>query len=1464
MRDRQTMDCDCCEGLGTATPRRIDNPPGQAAIDYRIGRHADYLTAMQARLSSAENPALAALTTREASDLSLAISDALACSLDVLGFYTERFTQEHYLRTATERLSVREMAHLIGYRLKPGVAAATHLAFTLQDTPGAPVDPITIPVGTRVQSVPGQDEQAQTFETVDAASARPAWNALAVQHDARRIPTFGDTELWLAGSATRLEPGHLLLIVGNEHEHDLGSERWDVRVLTEVTPFPARDLTRVRWATGLGHDKPFVLPAAEGVRVYTFRSRATAFGANASDWRALSDEAKAGYIGLLDSAGSTYPDGLTAADHDEWPDFTVLAPVYPERREGDGGGIEVFVPATIAEVAAAAQGAAQGAAASALHKAASAGTGMVMAGGQIAEQATGLAQQSAEALSGVARAAVDEVTQRARTLVSAQGQALQALQMSAEQLIEHSAFEHARQLVADRLFDVPAEVQALIDAGVSYPRQVAEQVLDRLAASLDDDEVLTGLIPDLQPIWDEAIGKVVGRIQGLRNDISSGSFVADWLLPDADSGDSATGALNEASEIIDALIDEAEISGETSADIVRDVVVNIRASIGEQFADTDMADLVDVGGVVDTLNGWTGSLLDVNGQVVDAAMRLQQGLLGAAGTLFARLGIDLAKMAQQTRRHLLDTAEALNPSGSLNLLNDAATELRAHSLDAAVSALRAAGAGDVAALVTLAVQIARDLPAPFEAATPEALADVARFFAAYGVARAGGTPPAQPAAGSALAQILAQLPAQWQGPTEVAGDLLALIGDVDAVANAQFVGASEAQQQILAQVDKALAGHFTIGPVRRRPLVRSPDTIDITPLNESVIAGGWALLAVPNSIELYRITSATSASRAEYLLTGQTTRLRLRGELPGGRLPAEFEHAVRALAVHIESEELALAATPLASPLYGDRVSLDRIAEDLVPGQALALFGKRPRIRIGRDAGDPAWIGENGEQRQLAAGDSLVLLQPPERLVRFPVVFFAGPFGPFGPSGGVGGGSFQAAKPGYHTLAFHLEPDAFADAIGQAGQRLRLVLADRDGAVGRVELRGSDFALTDPEDDDPEVAEIVHIAASVDAVSQDRWRSHLRLAAAMRHVYARRGTRLNANCAAATHGESVEQLLGSGDGSKTNQAFQLNQAPLTHIGADTPSGSASTLEVRINDILWQEQRSLYRAAPSARAYRTLQDDDGNTKIEFGDGIEGARLPGGESNVRARYRKGIGVAGNVAAGKLTTLLSRPLGVAEAVNPEAASGGEDGETLARARANAPLTVLTLDRAVSITDYADYARAFAGIDKAHALWVPAGPARGVCLTIAGVDGAAVPASGQTFANLGASLRRFGDPLVPLRIVNHRDARFTCRLAIKVRAGYEIDPVVGAVEAALRDRFAFAQRDFGQAVSVDEVTAVAQGVSGVEAVHATRLHRLDQPPCLEPRLFAALPVGSLNGLPAAAELLTIRDGPIELEVLP
>ena len=217
----------------------------------------------------------------------------------------------------------------------------------------------------------------------------------------------------------------------------------------------------------------------------------------------------------------------------------------------------------------------------------------------------------------------------------------------------------------------------------------------------------------------------------------------------------------------------------------------------------------------------------------------------------------------------------------------------------------------------------------------------------------------------------------------------------------------------------------------------------------------------------------------------------------------------------------------------------------------------------------------------------------------------------------------------------------------------------------------------------------------------------------------------------------------------------------------------------------------------------------------------------------------------------------------VNPLAASGGQDAETGSAARENAPRTVLTLDRAVSLQDYEDFARSFAGLAKAHAVWIKAGPGRGVYISIAGVAGAAVPSTSTTYLDLLDALRQYGDLLLPLRLANYRPATFKLAATIKVYAEAESAQVLADAEDLLRATFAFDKRRFGQMVSVDEIMGVLHSLSGVEAVNVLSLYRPDQgtTPRLEPRLFARLPVTSLTTLPQAAELLLLDAGPLSLK---
>jgi hypothetical protein len=150
------MSCGCCEPTSALTPLAVSNRDGLTAIAYRVGTYSSFRATMHERVSAL--PELVRLTTREDDDYSITVVSLWAAVADVLSFYQERYANEAFLRTATQRASVCRLAALIDYRLRPGVAALAWLAFGVDDG-----KELRVPRGLRVQSVPGQDEQPQTF-----------------------------------------------------------------------------------------------------------------------------------------------------------------------------------------------------------------------------------------------------------------------------------------------------------------------------------------------------------------------------------------------------------------------------------------------------------------------------------------------------------------------------------------------------------------------------------------------------------------------------------------------------------------------------------------------------------------------------------------------------------------------------------------------------------------------------------------------------------------------------------------------------------------------------------------------------------------------------------------------------------------------------------------------------------------------------------------------------------------------------------------------------------------------------------------------------------------------------------------------------------------------------------------------------------------------------------------------------
>lgn len=415
----------------------------------------------------------------------------------------------------------------------------------------------------------------------------------------------------------------------------------------------------------------------------------------------------------------------------------------------------------------------------------------------------------------------------------------------------------------------------------------------------------------------------------------------------------------------------------------------------------------------------------------------------------------------------------------------------------------------------------------------------------------------------------------------------------------------------------------------------------------------------------------------------------------------------------------------------------------------------------------------------------------------------------------------------------------------------RLVL---DGAY--LGLReGQPIAVSGPREDLSGVigAEVAEIAAVevVDGLAV------LTLARALRHRYRRAECRVNANLAPASHGEAREEVLGSGDGRTAFAAFRIGAAPVTHLPAATPAGRASTLRVRVSGEEWAEVPTLVGHGPADRVFLATTGEDGATTLRFGDGVTGARPPSGTGNVVARFRVGLGAAGMVPAGALNLPVTRPAGVRAVTNPEAAADAAERDGPEAIRPRAPLAVRTLGRVVSLQDHEDLALAFPGIAKALARWSWNGRARGVFLTVAGERNAAVDPAGTLGRALAGALRDAGDGRVPIRLAAHRPAPFRIEGKLKRDPRLDRATVDAAVEAALRERFGFGARRFGQEVAESEVLAAIHAAPGVLAFDLDVLARSDGTPAVGGVLAAAMPEA---GVAAAqpAELLLLDPRPL------
>lgn len=187
----------------------------------------------------------------------------------------------------------------------------------------------------------------------------------------------------------------------------------------------------------------------------------------------------------------------------------------------------------------------------------------------------------------------------------------------------------------------------------------------------------------------------------------------------------------------------------------------------------------------------------------------------------------------------------------------------------------------------------------------------------------------------------------------------------------------------------------------------------------------------------------------------------------------------------------------------------------------------------------------------------------------------------------------------------------------------------------------------------------------------------------------------------------TEEILGSGNG-EMNGVFSFIKRPVVSSDLWVREGLALTKadkadflskglkidevkdqegKVVDNWVMWKAVDDLIVSGPLDRHY--LLDGAAGEAI-FGDGRNGMIPPIANDNIKATYRSGGGVKGNVNQGEITGLMSPIPGIDRVSNNIAAEGGSDTESLEGVLDRGPERIRHRDRAVTEEDFERLARA------------------------------------------------------------------------------------------------------------------------------------------------------------------------------
>ena len=180
-----------------------------------------------------------------------------------------------------------------------------------------------------------------------------------------------------------------------------------------------------------------------------------------------------------------------------------------------------------------------------------------------------------------------------------------------------------------------------------------------------------------------------------------------------------------------------------------------------------------------------------------------------------------------------------------------------------------------------------------------------------------------------------------------------------------------------------------------------------------------------------------------------------------------------------------------------------------------------------------------------------------------------------------------------------------------------------------------------------------------------------------------------------------EQLASSSNTGLPNQVYRLASTQIVDSTVTVVLQKGTVYEK------WTQVDHLVDYGPSDAVFSVSLDANNYSYITFGDGISGA-IPTPSALIYANYLVGSGTLGNIVAGALTLYKVPGLNDSEVgalsqyikvATTSTATGGLEPESNDSIRANAPLALTALNRAVTLADFANLSLRVSGVGKANA---------------------------------------------------------------------------------------------------------------------------------------------------------------------